>query len=102
MDGWMDGWMAGWMDGWVRVCVTDNGGGMPESVRARIFDPFYTTKEVGKGTGQGLAISRDVIVTKHGGTLSCETTEGEGTTFIIELPLEQHGEVEHVDSQVAA
>ena len=76
----------------VRILVEDNGGGMPDSVRQRIFDPFFTTKEVGKGTGQGLAISRDVIVNKHGGSLSCQTQEGVGTTFIIEIPLSNRQE----------
>jgi signal transduction histidine kinase len=56
---------------------------------ARIFDPFFTTKEVGKGTGQGLSISHNVVVEKHGGTITVETEEGVGTTFIIRLPLQQ-------------
>lgn len=73
----------------VSICVEDNGGGMPESVRTKIFDPFYTTKEVGKGTGQGLAISWDVIVNKHSGSIVCETDDGVGTKFIIQLPLLQ-------------
>lgn len=71
----------------MEVRIEDNGGGIPERVRAKIFDPFFTTKEVGKGTGQGLAISRDVVVNKHGGTLECESNEGEGTVFTIRLPL---------------
>jgi signal transduction histidine kinase len=70
------------------VRVSDTGGGMTEAVKSRIFDPFYTTKDVGRGTGQGLAISHDVIVSKHGGTLEVETEEGAGSTFIIRLPLE--------------
>ena len=57
-------------------------------MRARIFTPFFTTKEMGRGTGQGLAIAHTVIVTKHGGTLEFETEEGKGTTFIIRLPIE--------------
>ncbi|MCA9280250.1 MAG: PAS domain-containing protein [Phycisphaeraceae bacterium] len=67
--------------------VTDTGGGMPEEVQCRIFDPFFTTKKVGKGTGQGLAISRDVIVEKHGGQLECRVQPKIGTTFCIRLPL---------------
>ncbi|MDR3435237.1 ATP-binding protein [Telmatospirillum sp.] len=72
----------------VYIAVTDDGIGMPESVRDRIFDPFFTTKAVGKGTGQGLAICRDVIVTKHSGAISVETEEGVGTTFTISLPID--------------
>ena len=75
-------------DGWAEVRITDSGTGIPEKARGRIFDPFFTTKKVGKGTGQGLAIAHDVITQKHGGTLTFETEMGEGTTFIIRLPVE--------------
>jgi signal transduction histidine kinase len=73
---------------WVEVRITDTGTGIPEAARDRIFDPFFTTKEVGKGTGQGLAIAHDIIVNKHGGTLTFKTELGQGTTFMIRLPLE--------------
>jgi two-component system NtrC family sensor kinase len=72
---------------WAEIRVSDTGGGIPEAVRPRIFEPFFTTKEVGKGTGQGLAIARSTIVKKHGGTLTFESTMGQGTTFIIRLPI---------------
>ncbi|MFH1350020.1 MAG: PAS domain S-box protein [Pseudomonadota bacterium] len=72
----------------VEIRFSDTGSGIPENIQHRIFDPFFTTKAVGKGTGQGLAISRSVITEKHGGSLSFETEKGKGTTFIIELPLE--------------
>ncbi len=72
---------------WVEIRVSDTGTGIPEAARPRIFDPFYTTKEVGRGTGQGLAISHSVIVEKHKGNISFETEMGQGTTFIIRLPL---------------
>lgn len=72
---------------WVEIRITDTGTGIPEAARPRIFDPFYTTKEVGRGTGQGLAISHSVIVEKHKGNISFETEMGKGTTFIIRLPL---------------
>jgi two-component system, NtrC family, sensor kinase len=62
---------------------------MPADTLDRIFDPFFTTKEVGKGTGQGLAISRDVIVNKHGGRIEVESKMDIGTTFIIDLPLDE-------------
>ena len=71
----------------VEVRVTDNGVGIPESVRARVFEPFFTTKEVGKGTGQGLAIAYSVVVDKHGGSITFETREGQGTTFVVSLPI---------------
>jgi two-component system, NtrC family, sensor kinase len=70
----------------VTVRISDTGSGIPVEVQDRIFDPFFTTKEVGKGTGQGLAIAHAVVVEKHGGSIRFETAEGQGTTFIIELP----------------
>ena len=72
----------------IRIEIADTGGGIPESVRPHIFEPFYTTKGVGKGTGQGLAIARSVVVDQHGGTIEVDTSAGEGTTFIILLPLQ--------------
>lgn len=75
------------VDSFVDVRIRDTGSGIPVGIRERIFDPFFTTKEVGRGTGQGLTISHDVISQKHGGTLTFETEEGTGTTFIIRLPL---------------
>ena len=69
------------------ISISDTGCGMTPEVAARIFDPFFTTKGVGKGTGQGLAITHNVIVDKHGGTISVESAPGQGTTFIIRLPL---------------
>lgn len=72
----------------VQIQVADTGMGIPESIREKVFDPFFTTKEVGKGTGQGLAISYSVIQEQHGGELSFESQEGEGTTFTILLPVE--------------
>lgn len=75
------------MDDWVEIRVEDNGGGIPASIKDHIFDPFFTTKDVGKGTGQGLAIAYDVVTVKHGGQLTFETVEEQGTTFIIRLPV---------------
>lgn len=69
------------------VEVTDDGTGIPPHVVEKIFDPFFTTKEVGKGTGQGLAIARNIIVDRHGGALDVETRPGDGSTFIIRLPV---------------
>lgn len=75
------------VEAWVEVRFSDTGAGMTEEVKARIFDPFFTTKPVGRGTGQGLAISHAVVVEKHQGTIRVETALGVGTTFIIRLPL---------------
>jgi signal transduction histidine kinase len=70
------------------IRISDTGCGMTPEVTARIFDPFFTTKAVGKGTGQGLAIAHNVVVVRHGGTITVDSTPGAGTTFIIRLPLE--------------
>ena len=75
--------------GWVILSIRDNGPGIPEEVRSRIFDPFFTTKPVGQGTGMGLAISHEIIVNQHQGSLSCISSPGEGTTFTIKLPCHQ-------------
>ncbi len=72
--------------GHVTVEIADTGPGMPPDVQARAFDPFYTTKGVGKGTGLGLDISRRIIVERHGGDIGIETSPA-GTTFRISLPL---------------
>ncbi len=75
----------------VRIEIGDTGVGIPERILHQIYDPFFTTKPVGKGSGQGLAIARSVIVDKHGGTLSCQSEVGHGTTFIIRLPVNSGG-----------
>ncbi len=76
------------LDGdWVEVRVADSGTGIPPEVAHRVFDPFFTTKEVGRGTGQGLSIAHVVIVEKHHGRIDFETQVGQGTTFILRLPL---------------
>jgi two-component system NtrC family sensor kinase len=71
----------------VVVRVSDTGGGIPPEIINRIFDPFFTSKEVGKGTGLGLSVSHG-IVEKHGGTIAVESKVGTGTTFTIRLPIE--------------
>jgi PAS domain S-box-containing protein len=72
---------------WVEILVADDGPGIPTAIQARVFDPFFTTKPTGKGTGQGLSISHATIVQKHQGTLTFESVEGKGTTFLVRLPL---------------
>ncbi len=71
----------------ILIRIADNGLGIPEEVRSHIFDPFFTTKEVGKGTGLGLSISYQIIVEKHHGQIRCSSKPGEGTEFVIEIPL---------------
>lgn len=70
----------------VEIAITDNGIGMSDEVKRKIFDPFFSTKAVNKGTGQGLAIANDIIVNKHRGTITLFSKEGRGTTFLIQLP----------------
>lgn len=71
----------------VTIEIQDNGTGIPESIKSRVYDPFFTTKPVGEGTGQGLYLSHQIIEKKHGGRLYFESVDGEGTTFKIELPI---------------
>ncbi len=68
------------------ITVIDNGTGMPEEVKTKIFQPFFTTKPTGDGTGLGLSLSYDIVTKGHDGTLEVESTEGIGTIFIIKLP----------------
>lgn len=75
------------IDDWAEIRIQDSGIGIPEKIRDRIFDPFFTTKPVGKGTGQGLAIAHDVVVNKHRGSIAIETAPGQGTTFVIRIPI---------------
>jgi|GEM_PF-2144259 len=70
----------------VSIHICDNGPGIPEKIKAKIFDHLFTTKEVGKGTGLGLAIARQIVEETHGGRLICNSILGEGTEFIIEIP----------------
>jgi PAS domain S-box-containing protein len=72
---------------YIEVRVADTGTGIPAEVQEHIFNPFFTTKDVGSGTGQGLAIAQDIVVGKHHGELFFETEVGSGTTFVMRLPL---------------
>jgi len=71
----------------VRIRIADNGCGIPDSVRSRIFDPFFTTKPVGSGTGLGLSISYQIVVQQHRGKLSCCSSDGQGSEFELEIPV---------------
>jgi two-component system, NtrC family, sensor kinase len=72
---------------WVQIAIADNGSGIPEQIKQLIFDPFFTTKAVGKGTGMGMSICYQIITKKHGGKLEFFSTPGEGTEFIITIPI---------------
>ncbi|HOY17060.1 MAG TPA: ATP-binding protein [Haliscomenobacter sp.] len=69
----------------IEITVQDNGNGIPEAIREKIFQPFFTTKPTGQGTGLGLSLAYDIVMKGHGGALNLETTKGEGSTFIITL-----------------
>ena len=70
----------------VKISISDNGNGVPQKILNKIFQPFFTTKPTGQGTGLGLSLSYD-IVKAHGGEIKVETKEDEGTVFIIHLPI---------------
>lgn len=72
---------------WLEVAIADNGVGISKEFQQRIFDPFFTTKPIGKGTGMGMSISYQIVTEKHGGKLECFSTAGQGTEFIIQIPL---------------
>jgi signal transduction histidine kinase len=71
----------------VIIRITDNGSGIPEAIESRLFDPFFTTKPVGQGTGMGLSISYQIITGKHGGSLQCISSPGQGAEFVIAIPI---------------
>ncbi|WNZ25662.1 HAMP domain-containing protein [Leptolyngbya sp. NK1-12] len=73
----------------VWICIADNGMGMTEATRSKLFDPFFTTKPVGQGTGLGLSISYQIVTEQHHGSLSCTSAPGEGTEFVIAIPIRQ-------------
>jgi len=78
----------------VLIEIGDNGVGISKMMQKRIYDPFFTTKEVGKGTGQGLAIVHNIVVEKHGGSIELESEVGVGTTFMVRLPIKCEEETE--------
>ena len=74
---------------WVQIAIADTGLGIPESIQKQIFNPFFTTKPIGKGTGMGMAISHQIITEKHGGKLMCFSTPGTGAEFVIRIPIQK-------------
>ncbi len=75
------------LDNVVEIRVVDDGVGIPETIRGRVFDPFFTTRPVGQGGGQGLAQVHSAVVRLHGGSVHFDSSEGKGTTFVVRLPL---------------
>ncbi|MEL7038794.1 MAG: ATP-binding protein [Cyanobacteria bacterium J06592_8] len=73
---------------WVKIAIADNGIGIPQEIQQQIFDPFFTTKPVGKGTGMGMSISYQIITERHHGKLECFSTRGQGTEFVILIPVQ--------------
>jgi signal transduction histidine kinase len=72
---------------WVKIAIADNGMGMSAQVQQKIFNPFFTTKPIGTGTGMGMAISYRIVVERHGGKLDCFSEIGKGTEFVIQIPM---------------
>ena len=77
------------VDGKLNISIADNGEGMTEEVKNRLYENFFTTKPAGQGTGLGMAITKEIIENKHGGVLTFETIEGQGTTFYITIPIKK-------------
>jgi signal transduction histidine kinase len=75
----------------IEIRIRDNGTGIPETIRNKIFNPFFTTKPTGQGTGLGLSISYEIVVQKHKGEITVETAEDRFTEFIIVLPKSAEG-----------
>ncbi len=83
--------LTAYKDNVIEIKVKDNGVGMSESVRAKVFQPFFTTKPTGQGTGLGLSLAYDIVTKGHGGTMEVASTEGVGSEFIITLPFKTNG-----------
>jgi len=86
----------------VEISIADTGIGMEDMVRSQVFNPFFTTKPVGKGTGMGLAISYSIVTEKHNGHMECRSQPGQGTEFVIRVPLfqSQYAEPQHQEQTV--
>jgi two-component system NtrC family sensor kinase len=74
-------------NGQVVIEIKDNGTGIPDAIKEKIMQPFFTTKPTGEGTGLGLSLTYDMVVKGHGGTITVNSKEDEGSEFIISLPL---------------
>lgn len=89
------------LDAEVEIVIEDDGPGIPEAIRTRIFERFFTTKPVGKGTGQGLAIAREIIETGHGGHITCENRAEGGTRFSVRIPITAPSDLAQDSKQAA-
>jgi signal transduction histidine kinase len=78
---------SGFVEGWVELQFEDNGCGISQEIIDKIYEPFFTTKELGRGSGQGLAIARSIVVDKHSGLIGVASTPGVGTCFTLRLPV---------------
>jgi signal transduction histidine kinase len=78
----------------VEIRIRDNGAGIPPGIREKIFNPYFTTKPAGEGTGLGLSMSHDIVVKQHGGTIDLVTEPGSFTEFIITLPRKMPAQAE--------
>ena len=89
---------------WAEIAISDTGKGIPEEIRHRVFEPFFSTKAVGKGTGQGLALAHTTIVREHSGKVWFECAPGQGTTFFIRLPIapEDENRADGAEAEVPA
>ena len=85
----------------VEITIADNGCGIPQENLDKIYDPFFTTKEVGRGTGQGLAIARSIVIEKHRGDIRVSSTPGMGTQFTLCIPINGHGQVSDDQQEIA-
>lgn len=72
---------------WVEIAIANDGPEIPSAIQSRIFDPFFTTKPIGQGTGLGMSISYQIITETHGGTLRCVSSPGQGTEFVMQIPV---------------
>lgn len=80
---------------WVQIAIANTGLGITESIQKQIFNPFFTTKPIGKGTGMGMAISYQMIAEKHGGKLTCFSTLGTWAEFVIHIPIKNQEGIGH-------
>lgn len=77
---------------WIQVAIADNGAGISDADKANLFDPFFTTKPIGKGTGLGLSISHQIVTEEHGGKIDYYSCEGQGSEFIVQIPVQMRSQ----------
>ncbi len=87
---------------WIAIEIADNGPGLTEVIKQRLFEPLFTTKPMGKGTGLGLSISRQIIIDKHQGRIECFSEPNKGCRFVLELPIDKNATSNPLLSSLAA